>query len=85
MPLARNRGALLAHVHNTNSQYNLPAIGTQIAYQTTRDGVAARFADPAVPKSIEVALALIPYYDELWRDVELTIGKTAQPHDAHPL
>jgi transposase len=31
MPLARNRGELLAHVHNTNSQYNLPAIGTKIA------------------------------------------------------
>jgi len=27
MHLARTRGALLAHVQNTNSQYNLPAIG----------------------------------------------------------
>ena len=31
MHLARKRGALLAHVQNTNSQYNLPAIGKKIA------------------------------------------------------
>src|SRR5712691_341218 len=48
MPLARTRGALLGHVHNTNRQYNLPAIGKNIADKTNRDGVAERFADPAV-------------------------------------
>src|SRR5215510_1927029 len=48
MHLARKRGELLAHVHNTNSQSNLPAIGKTIAYQTNREGVAERFADPAV-------------------------------------
>src|SRR6266446_9871912 len=62
MHLARKRGALLAHVHNTNSQYNLPAIGTKIAYKANRDGVAERFADPAVQTSIEVDLALLGYY-----------------------
>ena len=31
MHLARQRGELLAHVHHTNSQYNLPAIGKKIA------------------------------------------------------
>jgi len=85
MPLARTRGELLAHVHNTNSQYNLPAIGKKIAYKANRDGVAERFADPAVRKSIEVDLALITYYDALLRDVELTIVKTAKHHDAQTL
>ena len=85
MHLARKRGELLAHVQNTNSQYNLPAIGKKIAYKANRDGVAERFADPAVQKSIEVDLALITYYDELLRDVELTIVKTAKHHDAHTL
>src|SRR4030095_15388018 len=85
MHLARKRGELLAHVQNTNSQYNLPAIGKNIAYKTNRDGVAERCADPAVHKSIEVDLALITYYDELLRDVELTIVKTARHHDAHTL
>jgi transposase len=83
--LARKRGALLAHVHNTNSPYKLPAIGTKIAYQANRDGGAERFADPAVQKSSAVDLALIGYDDARLRDGELPIVKTAQPHDAQPL
>ena len=82
MHLARKRAELLAHVQNTNSQYNLPAIGKKIAYKANRDGVAERFADPAVHKSIEGDLALIRYDDELLRAVELTILKTAKHHDA---
>jgi len=85
MHLARKRGALLAHGQNTNSQYNLPAIGKKIAYKANRDGVAERFADPAVQKSIEVDLALITSYDALLRDVELTMVKTATHHDAQTL
>jgi transposase len=85
MHLARKRGELLAHVQNTNSQYNLPVIGKKIAYKANREGVAERFADPAVQKSIEVDLALITYYDALLRDVELTIVKTAKHHDANTL
>jgi transposase len=85
MHLARKRGELLAHVQNTNSQYNLPAIGKKIAYKTNRDGVAERCADPAVQKSIEVDLALITYDDELLRDVELPIVNTAKHHDAQTL
>ncbi|HSX82351.1 MAG TPA: IS110 family transposase [Candidatus Saccharimonadia bacterium] len=85
MPLARKRGELLAHVQNTNSQYNLPAIGKKIAYKANRDGVAERFADPAVQKSIEVDLALIGYDDALLRDVELPSVNTAKHHDAQTL
>jgi transposase len=81
--LMRKRAELLAHIHNTNSQYNLPEIGKKIAYKTNRDGVAARFADPAVQKSMEVDLALIDYYDRLLTDLELHIAKSAKQHDAH--
>src|SRR5262245_15444539 len=83
--LMRKRAELLAHVHNTNSQYNLPEIGKKIAYKANRDGVAERFADPAVQKSIEVDLALITYYDQLLGDVELAIVKAAKYHNAHTL
>src|SRR4029450_5015223 len=83
--LARTRGELLAHVHNTHSQYNLPAMGTKIAYKANRDGLAERFADPAGQKSLAVDLALITYDDALLRDVELTIVKTAKHHDAQTL
>jgi len=85
MHLTHKRAELLAHVQNTNSQYNLPAIGKKIAYKANREVVAERFADAAVQKSIEVDLALITYYDALLRDVELTIVNTARHHDANTL
>jgi transposase len=83
--LTRKRAALLAHIQNTNSQYNLPEIGKKIAYKANRGGVAERFPDPAVQKSVEVDLALIDFYDQLLRDVELTIVQTAKQHDAQTL
>ncbi len=60
-PLMRTRAELLAHVQHTTSQYTLPEIGTNIAYTANRAGVAERFEDPAVHKTLEVDLALIPY------------------------
>jgi transposase len=83
--LVRHRAELLTHVQQTNSQYNLPEIGKQIAYKANRDGVAERFPDPAVQKSIEVDLALIGHYDALLRDLELAIVTTAKQHDANTL
>jgi transposase len=83
--LMRKRSDLLAHVQNTNSQYNLPELGKKIAYKANRAGVAERFDDPAVQKTIEVDLALITYDDELLQDLELSILKTAKHHDAQTL
>jgi transposase len=83
--LVRKRAELLTHVQQTNRQYNLPEIGNNIAYTANRPGVAERFADPAVQKSVEVDLALIDYYDQLLRNLELPIVQTAKQHDANPL
>ncbi len=83
--LVRHRAELLTHVQQTNSQYNLPEIGKKIAYQANRDGVAERFPDPAVQKSIEVDLTLIGHDDALLRDLELAIVTTAKQHDANTL
>ena len=85
MHLTRKRAELLTHLQQTNCQYNLPEIGKKIAYKANRAGVAERFPDPAVQKSIEVDLALIDYYDQLLRDLELTIVQTAKQHDANTL
>ena len=81
----RKRAELLAHIQNTNSQYNLPEIGKKLAYKANRNGVAERFLDSAVQKSIEVDLALIDHYDCLLRDLELSMLNTAKPHDANTL
>jgi len=85
MHLMRKRAELLGHVQNTNSQYNLPEIGKKLAYKANRAGVAERFPDPAVQKSIEVDLALIDHYDQLLMDLELHIVRTAKHHDANTL
>jgi len=82
LSLTRTRAELLAHIQNTTSQYPLPAIGKTRAYQANRAGVAERCPDPAVPQSLEVDLALMRYDDRLLQDMELTMGNTAQPHDA---
>jgi transposase len=84
-PLMRKRAELLAHVHNTTSQYHLPEIGKTIAYKANRDGVAERCDDAAVHKTIAVDLARITSYDALRKDLELALLTTAKDHDANPL
>jgi hypothetical protein len=76
---------MLAHIQKTNSQYNLPEIGKKLAYKANRAGVAERFPDPAVQKSIEGALGLIGYYDQVLIDLELSIVNTAKQHHAQTL
>jgi transposase len=75
----------LAQVHHTTSQYNLPESGKQIADKANRDGVAARFAAPAVHKTIAVDLALITSYDELLKALDLSILQPAKHHEAQTL
>jgi transposase len=85
MHLMRKRAELLAPIQNTNSQYHLAEIGKNMAYKANRNGVAERFPEPAVQKSIEVDLALIGHYAHLLRDMELTVLKTAKPHNTNTL
>ena len=85
MPLAHQRAELLAHGPNTHSQSTLPALGQKSAYKATRDGVAERCADAAVPKSLAVDLALLTSDDAVRRDGELTLLTTAKHHEANTL
>jgi len=79
--LVRKRAELLAHIHNTNSQYNLPEIGKKLAYKANREGVEEHFPDPSVRKTIEVDVSLIDHYDKLLGEVELYITRSAKAHD----
>lgn len=85
MYLMRKRAELNVHVTNTNAQYNLPPIEKKITYKRNRDGVAERFADPAVAKSIGVDLELMGFYDQLLNDLELDILRAAKEYDADAL
>jgi transposase len=81
MHLTRKRAELLAHIQNTNYQYNLPDIGKKVAYKANREGVAERFPDESVRKSIELDLKLLDHYDQLLPRLEHEISLIAKIHD----
>lgn len=80
----RKRAELLSHIENTNHQYLLPEFSAKLRYKN-RPGVADRFHDPSVNKSIEVDLELIDHYDLIIRDLELYITRSVRDHDPHTL
>jgi len=80
MHLRRKRAERLTHLQKTSSPDHLPEIGQKIASKAHRAGVAERFADPAVHKSIEVDLAWIGHDDSRLRDMEWSVLTTAKAH-----
>lgn len=82
MHLVRKRAELLAHVQNTNYQYNLPEIGKRIDRKSNREGVSDLFPDVSVRKSIELDLTLLDHYDQLLPRLEHEISLIAKNHDA---
>src|SRR5712691_602897 len=68
-------------MQNTNSQYNRPAIGKQVADRANREGVEEHFPDPSVRKTIEVEGALSNHYDQLLGEVALSSTRTAKAPD----
>jgi transposase len=81
--LMRKRAELIAHIQNTNSQYNLDDPFGFIAkpYQRRGKDIVGAFADPAVKKSMEVNLKVIETLDLLLGDLERSILRLAQNHD----
>ena len=83
--LMRKRAELLAHIQNTNHQYNLPPFLKNICYKGNREGVVEHFPDECVQKSMEVNLSLIDHYDKLMGKLEYYITKKAKGHDGNSL
>tara|TARA_R110002167_G_scaffold365992_1_gene592496 strand:- start:1530 stop:2309 length:780 start_codon:yes stop_codon:yes gene_type:complete len=79
--LMRKRAELLAHIKNTNSQYNLPAIDMNLRYVPNRALMKGRFDDPSVQRSIDMDLNLIDFYDKELSSVEWFIEKQAKQHN----
>jgi transposase len=84
MYLVHKRAETIAHVQNTNSQYNYAPFGKKLSYAANREElqIAERFSDPSVRRMIEIDLALIDHYDALLGDVELYLTRTAKVDDA---
>lgn len=81
--LMYKRSELLAHIQNTNSQYNLdePFGSISRPYQRRGKDIIGAFDNPAVQKSMEVNLKVIATYDVLLEDLERSILKLAKDHD----
>lgn len=83
--LVRQRADLLAHIQNTNSQYNLPEFGKKIARKMHREGIAAAFPHPDVQRSIAVDIELIDHLDRIIEALQSDILRTAKHHDPQAL
>jgi transposase len=79
--LARKRAELLAHIQNTNHQYNLSETG-KLTYKSKRKGIAERFPDLSVQKNIELDLSMLDHYDQLLLKLEQELSVIAKVHDA---
>jgi transposase len=80
MYLVRRRSELLVHIHNTNSQYNLPDFEKRIDRKSNRAEIIERFNDPSVYKNMEVDLQLLDHFGDLIGKVEWYLEKHAKEH-----
>ena len=78
----RQRAQLIAHVQNTNSQYNLPPFDKKLTYKGNRSAaIADRFEHPSTQLSIRSDLTLIENYDTQIAALEAHLIKSAKVDD----
>jgi len=78
----RQRAQLIAHIVNTNSQFNLPPLPKKLSYAGNRSAaIAERFADPSTRLSVAADLALIDNYDTQLAELERHLIKHAKIDD----
>lgn len=78
----QQRGQLIAHIVNTNSQYNHPPLTAKLCYAGNRDeGLADRFKDLATQHSVRANLQLIDAYDAQIDELERALLKQARVDD----
>jgi transposase len=85
MRLMRQRAELIAHIHNTLSQYNLPPNTDNLRYARHRENLRERFPDPSVQKSIDLDLNRIDFYDEQLGQLEWYLKQTAKSVDKNTI
>ena len=78
----RQRAQLIAHIQNTNSQYNLPPFPKKLTYKgnCTAD-IAERFADPSTRLAVAADLELIGHYDAQIAKLEAHLLATVRNDD----
>ncbi len=78
----RQRAQLIAHIQNTNSQFNHPPFPKKLTYAGNRTAdIAQRFDDPSTRLSIAADLGLIAGYDEQIATLERHLVRNAKVDD----
>jgi transposase len=78
----RQRAQLIAHIVNTNSQFNLPPLSKKLTYAANRtEDFAERFEHPSTKLSVEADLGLIDAYQEQVAGLERHLVKNAKVND----
>lgn len=87
MYLVHKRAETMAHIQNTNSQYNLPPFEKKIDRASNRQAleIPKRFDAPHVQKTMEIDLALLDHLDKQIRQLEWYLQKNAQVEDGNTL
>jgi len=83
MYLMRQRSELLAHIQNTNTQYNLPSFEKRIASRSNRSTLAEHFEEPMVRMSIEADIEVLDRLHEVLLKIERTV--LAEAREADPV
>jgi transposase len=77
---ARKRGELLAHIQNTNTQYNLPPLEERPDKTKDRGAVIEHFEDNTLQMTVAVDVTLLDTYDQVIRELELYLVHEVRRH-----
>ena len=77
----RQKAQLIAHIVNTNSQYNLPPLERKLARQPDYSELAELFAHPSTRLSIAADAQLIHQYQQTIREMETHLVGHAKVDD----
>ena len=82
MYLVRHKAEMLAHIQNTNWQYNLPKIEHNLCYRANKQHLSERFEDFGAKRIIESDIAVIAYLDKLIKLIEKDVQKATKSFDS---
>lgn len=85
MRLVSLRSEAMSHVKNAFSQNSLPRWGKRLDRPKNREGLAQRFEEPSLRRSIEIDLELIEHLEEQIQRLELYLEHTARVDDPFSL
>jgi len=77
----RQKAQLIAHITNTNSQYNLPPFERKLSRHPDYSELAERFLEPSTRLSIAADADLINQYQTTIAELEKHLVKNAKVHD----